>query len=103
MTKSALKVRHPHIVARKGYIRPLLAETLRQRGFDARHVDDLKRSGLSDPEQLRSSGATGRVSAVPRSASRSRGRLQSWDALTGCHPKPSLPPDLARLLPIEMW
>jgi predicted nuclease of predicted toxin-antitoxin system len=33
-------------------VRPLLAETLRQRGFDARHVDELKRSGLSDVEQL---------------------------------------------------
>jgi predicted nuclease of predicted toxin-antitoxin system len=33
-------------------VRPLLAVTLRQRGFDARHVDELKRSGLSDPEQL---------------------------------------------------
>jgi hypothetical protein len=33
-------------------VRPLLAETLRQRGFDARHVDELKRSGLSDLEQL---------------------------------------------------
>jgi predicted nuclease of predicted toxin-antitoxin system len=33
-------------------VRPLLAETLRQRGFDARHVDELKRSGLSDSEQL---------------------------------------------------
>lgn len=33
-------------------VRPLLAETLRRRGFDARHVDELKRSGLSDPEQL---------------------------------------------------
>jgi predicted nuclease of predicted toxin-antitoxin system len=33
-------------------VRPLLAETLRQRGFDAMHVDELKRSGLSDPEQL---------------------------------------------------
>jgi predicted nuclease of predicted toxin-antitoxin system len=33
-------------------VRPLLAATLRQRGFDARHVDELKRSGLSDPEQL---------------------------------------------------
>jgi predicted nuclease of predicted toxin-antitoxin system len=33
-------------------VRPLLAETLRQRGFDARHVDELKRSGLSDAEQL---------------------------------------------------
>jgi hypothetical protein len=33
-------------------VRPLLAQTLRQRGFDAKHVDELKRSGLSDPEQL---------------------------------------------------
>ena len=33
-------------------VRPLLAETLRQRGFDARHVDELKRSGMSDAEQL---------------------------------------------------
>jgi predicted nuclease of predicted toxin-antitoxin system len=33
-------------------VRPLLAETLRQRGFDARHVDEPKRSGLSDAEQL---------------------------------------------------
>jgi len=33
-------------------VRPLLAETLRQRGFDARHVIELKRSGHSDPEQL---------------------------------------------------
>lgn len=33
-------------------VRPLLAETLRQRGFDARHVDELRRSGLSDAEQL---------------------------------------------------
>jgi Domain of unknown function (DUF5615) len=30
----------------------LLAATLRQRGFDARHVIELKRDGLSDPEQL---------------------------------------------------
>jgi len=30
----------------------LVAETLRQRGFDARHVAELKRSGLSDAEQL---------------------------------------------------
>lgn len=30
----------------------MLAETLRQRGFDAQHVNELKRSGLSDPEQL---------------------------------------------------
>lgn len=30
----------------------MLAQTLRQRGFDARHVDELRRSGLSDPEQL---------------------------------------------------
>jgi len=33
-------------------VRPLLAGTLQQRGFDARHVDELKRGGLSDPEQL---------------------------------------------------
>ncbi len=33
-------------------VRPLLAQTLRQRGFDARHVSELKRSGLSDSEQL---------------------------------------------------
>ena len=33
-------------------VRPLLAATLRQRGFDARHVDELRRSGLSDAEQL---------------------------------------------------
>jgi predicted nuclease of predicted toxin-antitoxin system len=33
-------------------VRQLLAETLRQRGFDARHVDELNRSGLSDSEQL---------------------------------------------------
>jgi hypothetical protein len=33
-------------------VRPLLAETLRQRGFDAQHVDELQRSGLSDAEQL---------------------------------------------------
>ena len=33
-------------------VRPLVAETLRQRGFDARHVDEIKRSGLSDQEQL---------------------------------------------------
>ena len=33
-------------------VRPLLAETLRQRGFDAQHVDELKRSGLSDLDQL---------------------------------------------------
>lgn len=33
-------------------VRPLLAETLRQRGFDARHVAELKRSGFSDAEQL---------------------------------------------------
>ena len=33
-------------------VRPLLAQTLRQRGFDARHVDELKRGGRSDPEQL---------------------------------------------------
>jgi predicted nuclease of predicted toxin-antitoxin system len=33
-------------------VRPLLAQTLRQRGFDAKHVDELKRSGLSDLEQL---------------------------------------------------
>lgn len=30
----------------------LLAETLRRRGFDARHVIELKRAGQSDPEQL---------------------------------------------------
>ena len=30
----------------------LLAETLRQRGFDVRHVIELNRSGLSDSEQL---------------------------------------------------
>jgi hypothetical protein len=30
----------------------LLSETLRRRGFDARHVLELKRGGLSDPEQL---------------------------------------------------
>lgn len=30
----------------------MVAETLRQRGFDARHVDELQRSGLSDLEQL---------------------------------------------------
>ena len=33
-------------------VRPLLAETLRQRGFDARHVLELKRGGLGDAEQL---------------------------------------------------
>lgn len=33
-------------------VRPLLAQTLRERGFDARHVVELKRGGLSDPEQL---------------------------------------------------
>jgi predicted nuclease of predicted toxin-antitoxin system len=33
-------------------VRPLLAETLRQRGFNAQHVVELKRGGLSDPEQL---------------------------------------------------
>ena len=33
-------------------VRPLLAITLRQRGFDARHVDELKRSGLADADQL---------------------------------------------------
>lgn len=30
----------------------MLAKTLRQRGFDARHVLELKRGGLSDPEQF---------------------------------------------------
>ncbi len=30
----------------------LLATTLRQRKFDAQHVIELKRCGLSDPEQL---------------------------------------------------
>jgi predicted nuclease of predicted toxin-antitoxin system len=30
----------------------LLSETLRRRGFDAQHVVELKRGGLSDPEQL---------------------------------------------------
>ncbi len=33
-------------------VRPLLAETLRRRGFDAHHVVELNRGGLSDPEQL---------------------------------------------------
>ncbi len=33
-------------------VRPLLAETLRQRGFHAQHVVELDRSGLSDPEQF---------------------------------------------------
>lgn len=33
-------------------VRPLLAATLRQRGIDAQHVDELKRSGLSDLDQL---------------------------------------------------
>ena len=33
-------------------VRPLLAETLRRRGFDARHVTELDRGGLSDAEQL---------------------------------------------------
>ena len=28
-------------------VRPLLAHTLRQRGFEARHIDELKRCGLS--------------------------------------------------------
>ncbi|MBI1814208.1 MAG: DUF5615 family PIN-like protein [Deltaproteobacteria bacterium] len=30
----------------------LLSETLRRRDFDAQHVVELKRGGLSDPEQL---------------------------------------------------
>jgi hypothetical protein len=30
----------------------LLSETLRRRGFDAQHVVELNRAGLSDPEQL---------------------------------------------------
>jgi predicted nuclease of predicted toxin-antitoxin system len=30
----------------------LLGKTLRRRGFDAQHVVELKRSGLTDPEQL---------------------------------------------------
>ena len=33
-------------------VRLLLAETLRQRGFDARHVIELGRGGRGDPEQL---------------------------------------------------
>jgi predicted nuclease of predicted toxin-antitoxin system len=33
-------------------VRPLLARTLRQRGYDAQHVVDLDRAGSSDPEQL---------------------------------------------------
>jgi len=33
-------------------VRPLLAETLRQRGFEAQHVSELQRGGLSDAEQL---------------------------------------------------
>jgi hypothetical protein len=33
-------------------VRPLPAETLRQRGFDARHVAELKRTGFNDAEQL---------------------------------------------------
>lgn len=33
-------------------VRLLLAKTLRQRGFDARHVVELRRDALSDAEQL---------------------------------------------------
>ena len=33
-------------------VRPLLAQTLRQRGFDVQHVLELRREGLSDREQL---------------------------------------------------
>jgi predicted nuclease of predicted toxin-antitoxin system len=33
-------------------VQPLLAPTLRPRGYDAQHVVDLDRAGLSDPEQL---------------------------------------------------
>lgn len=33
-------------------VRLLLSETLRRRGFDAQHVVELNRSGLSDSEQL---------------------------------------------------
>jgi hypothetical protein len=51
-------------------VRPLLAETLRQRGFDARHVDELKRSGLSDAEQL------ARISHQPPAASADRAASQ---------------------------
>jgi predicted nuclease of predicted toxin-antitoxin system len=34
-------------------VRPLLAEVLRQRGHDARHVLELNRTGKTDPEQLK--------------------------------------------------
>ena len=33
-------------------VRVLLAEVLRQRGYDAQHVLELNRGGKSDPEQL---------------------------------------------------
>jgi predicted nuclease of predicted toxin-antitoxin system len=33
-------------------VRPLLAEVLRQRGYDAHHVLELNRTGKTDPEQL---------------------------------------------------
>ena len=33
-------------------VRPLLAEILRQRGYDAVHVLDLERTGKTDAEQL---------------------------------------------------
>jgi hypothetical protein len=33
-------------------VRLLLSQTLRRRGFDAKHVIELQRAGLNDPEQL---------------------------------------------------
>jgi len=42
-------------------VRPLLARTLRLRGYDAEHVIDLDRAGLSDPEQLAFATKQGRA------------------------------------------
>ncbi len=42
-------------------VRPLLADTLRRRGYDAVHVLERDRSGRSDPDQLASASTQRRA------------------------------------------
>ena len=42
-------------------VRPLIAKTLRDRGYDVQHVVEVGRAGRSDDEQLRYATADGRA------------------------------------------
>ncbi|MCC6739336.1 MAG: DUF5615 family PIN-like protein [Planctomycetia bacterium] len=46
--------------------RPLLAETLRDRGFDAVHVNQLRLSGAADVDVLREATRQGRALLTPQ-------------------------------------